>query len=54
MASKKRAGDTKATKGSPSGPKADGKEVVAGRKRSYEYDHQYGLTTRGKAVRAGP
>lgn len=50
MASKKKAGDTSATKGKPSGSKPGGKEPVVGRRRSYEYDHQYGLALQGKAI----
>lgn len=52
MASKKKVGDTTATKGKPSGSKPGGKAPAAGRRRSYEYDHQYGLALQGKAIPA--
>ena len=52
MASKKKAGETSSMKGKPAGSKPEGKEPAVGRRRSYEYDHQYGLALQGKAVRA--
>lgn len=52
MASKKKAGDTSATKGRPSGSKPDGREPAVGKRRPYEYDHQYGLVLQGKAIPA--
>lgn len=52
MASKKKAGVTNAMKGKPAGSKPGGKELAVSRRRSYEYDHQYGLELQGKTVPA--